>query len=193
MALVSAGGMGEAVLGYGADDGIASETDRDGGGVFVGRLTGGGGKDIRLVAAGGGKDIRLVAAGGLRQNEGKVVEGRRGRGVLMGEPEPSGEGDANRREVGRVVQHHLLNVGLDSDLISKAARLANGSTGGQLDNSADNNTDSPVQNGADEVFSAEEGSHTSDPASPGDRLVEMVIQCLDDKVGATLCTDIAQT
>ena len=158
MALVSAGGMGEAVLGYG-DDGIASETVRDGGGVFVRRLTS------------GAKEIRLVA--GLQQPEHEDKEGRRGRGVrvLMGEPD-AGDGDANRREVGRLVKHHLLNVGLDSDLISKAARLANGSA------AHDSAKEKPVVNG---VTAEKGGSHASTPGSP-DQLVEMAIKCLDDKV-----------
>ncbi|CAI8046652.1 Inositol polyphosphate multikinase [Geodia barretti] len=157
MALVSAGGMGEAVLGYG-DDGIASETARD-----VGRLTS------------GAKEIRLVA--GLQQPEHEDKEGRRGRGVrvLMGEPD-AGDGDANRREVGRLVQHHLLNVGLDSDLISKAARLANGSAAHP--DSAEGKPDLPLANG---VTAEKGGSHASNPGSP-DQLVEMAIKCLDDKV-----------
>ena len=161
MALVSAGGMGEAVLGYG-DDGIASETARD-----VGRLTS------------GAKEIRLVA--GLQQPEHEDKEGRRGRGVrvLMGEPD-AGDGDANRREVGRLVQHHLLNVGLDSDLISKAARLANGSAAHP--DSAEGKPDLPLANG---VTAEKGGSHASNPGSP-DQLVEMAIKCLDDKVGVVL-------
>ena len=166
MALVSAGEMGEAVLGYG-DDGIASEvvnTARDGG-VFVSRLAGGEGL---------AEEIRLVA--GLQQQQHEDEEGRKGRvRVLMGEPD-AGEGDANRREVS--VQHHLLNVGLDSDLISKAARLANGTAeprGGR------EIPDHLVENGDHTLSVEEEGSHSSDPGSP-DHLVEMAIQSLDDKV-----------
>ena len=166
MALVSAGGMGEAVLGYGGD-GIASEvvnTARDGG-VFAG-LNGEG-----LV----GKEIRL---GGGRARQHEDAEGRRGLvNVLMGDQDAGG-GDASHR--GLVCHRHLMNVRLESsEVIGKAAgRLTNGSA-----ETRSESAETVDQHGERAAVEGER-SHASDPGSP-DHLVDKAIQCLDEKVFAS--------
>ena len=153
MALVSAGGMGEAVLSYGAGDGITSEVvnqAKDGGGVF-GALQGDG--------------LGGILVGGGRQKEDE--EGRRGCvRVLVAEQEALVQQTCNRR---------LVNVRVQSDIISKAARLATGDISCQVALETGGKT-------ADGVAERGEDGEGESNASDAESLVEMAIQCLDEKV-----------
>ena len=165
MALVSAGGMGEAVLGYG--DGIASEVVNKGqdGGVFS----------------------------GIKPDEMAVrKEAHLGRGSRDGSKErrrvPVEDSEARAEDA--LHPAHLLHVRVNTDII-KAAMLINGGAlpTTELELGAHNGGDGatvvinghgnrreagvPVVNG---------GSHVVSGTGYPDHLVDRVIQCLDEKV-----------
>ena len=156
MALVSAGGMGEAVLGYG--DGIASSTVKKGqdGGVFADQ----GGEVV--IAKGIGFDCEKNDAA----RKGRVME------------HPDALPEAALIEKCQVLFARpplLVNGGAGMETVGKD-RLANGALGGGM---AENGGDSAV-NCSVEAGIVNGGSHV--PNGCQDHLVEMVIQCLDEKV-----------
>ena len=155
MALVgtAAGGMGEAVLGYGGD-GIAPEVVKQAkdGGVFAG-----------LEGDGLGALAKEFLGGGGRPREGG--EGRRG---------------CVRVQETLVQQtRNLVNVRLESDIISKAARLA--SSDGSFGESVEVGERGVVEGVSVGSSERDDEGHASDSEAQ-DQLVEMAIQCLDEKV-----------
>jgi 1D-myo-inositol-tetrakisphosphate 5-kinase/inositol-polyphosphate multikinase len=92
-------------------------------------------------------------------------------------------GDADR---GVKLMHHTVNVGFGTDIISKAARLANGSSEPPRGNCEEK--DGPLA--IEDSSSGGKRSHGSEQGSR-DRLVEMAIQCLDEKVDRGALTDEA--
>ena len=177
MALVSASGMGEAVLGFG--DGIASEVVSRGkdGGVFASGKT-----KERVGAKGMRLDVDAIPRNNgvveptmqKGQEEGMImdVHSRRGdmavkRSAVVGArlPQPAplvnGRADDSAYEVVSVHEN-----GLSTELEDARVRERGEETAGAVGNGG------TVTNG---------GSHA---ASSGcsDQLVEMVIQCLDEKV-----------
>lgn len=191
MALVSTGGMGEAVLAYSGDGIASSSVVRDGGGVFAGRKG-----DGVLIA----KEIRR-----RHEDGGKEEVRKTGRVQLLtaAEPETTGGGagsDASNNHMhGFVRKNNSTHRGLANgshgslDIISKAARLAKDGSATKLIGSVSSSTENEK---AGDGLTSEDGGKTprkdeedrgkrsNNGAAVGssDNLVERAIRCLDEKV-----------
>ena len=159
MALVSAGGMGEAVLGFG--DGIASGAvnEEQDGGVFA------------------GQSGEVVLARGIRfecENNDATRKGR-----VMEHSSALPEGALIEKCQALFARPPILVKGTTDSVVND--RLANGSLGSEtIENGADANVNCSMEAGI-----VNGGSHV--PNGCGDHLVEMAIQCLDEKVHVQKC------
>ena len=156
MALVSAGGMGEAVLGYG--DGIASGAVNKGqdGGVFADQ----GGEGVLA------KDIGFDCEKNDAACKGRVME----------HPDALPEGALIENcQVLFARPPLLVNGRAGMETVGKDRRANGALGGGMVDNAGDTAVNCSMEAGV-----VNGGSHVANGCQ--DHLVELVIQCLDEKV-----------